>query len=980
MELINNEYSNIFTRFIHKIKYYWLKIWSSKLYTFLLLAFILFIVLAFTMAYPAYYNSLLNIASDDIIQYYPFAGGLFEKLKSGTFSLFDKNLNLGVSVFSGLYYLPLDIFTFIAFLFSYIIPGEIAMAGCNLIRVMVGALIFYYVLVRHMSNKVAFFGGLILFISGMTEAYYIFPVYLGILTYAPLAMLVVDLCLDKKGKFYLLVPIYVMIVVFYDFYIAYMLIGFLCIYYVVKSHIDNKFSFFGKNTIFKNGKFWIRFLEFMGMVFLGLLMSLFVLMPSVYYILNESNRSNFDKANESIWFFSQTVDGEYKISWRHYFTQFINLFMSNEPHRFCLVDPGDYIREHATLYLTSGGLIYFVYFFFIFRKKENRYKLWVILFNILLLIPLFSIILGLNSTPYVRWFFIPYMLNIYAMALGMSDMEFKLGKKNIIKIFPMIILSVGIFMLSFVLIKNPDVFIHYHVDDQFYYPILITSIVLNSLYVLILLVAFIFKIFKKESNVFIIIFKVILFVEVLFAGTVIFINTGNSNSYYIDAKTSMLNEMDHLKELGYDESDGYRVNLFTNYARSTTNANGIVGANFGRYFQSFYSVNINALYSNIYSDYSTGWGRVFNYGYTLVNGPIFNMKYIVTESKENIELPDRYYTKSTYFNNYTKQDEDYYILKDDIPFIVYDKGYTSPTSLGAFERQASLLEYAFIDKPKNTIDELKEKKDNYGQSLYESYGAIVDSKFNIVDVTDVSKYISNYVKKIYITTDKIEYNEYRVYDLTKNSIKNVLDGMDAIYVWPSSSGFRNEEFAYMYIREKNKNNEALVDTEENYGNLHQMHYNETYINNYTPTQLLIQYKKDEYSSGVDLYGYKYELYNNFINNQNKYTNKYFSLDGSKMKIKCDMPDNSKTRIIKTGFSYSNDWVSADSKYELVAVDGAFLGVIVPEGTSSVDLTIYYKPKGYYDGLAISSAAIIIYIMIMTLSFGTIVLKRKDLIL
>ena len=968
MELENTNYKNPFIRFFSKIRYLWLKILDSKLYTFLLLSFIMLAVLVFVMALPAYFNSFMNVASDDIIQYYPYAGGLFEKLKSGTLSLYDKNLLLGASVFNTLYYVPYDIFTFIAFLFSYIIPGEIAMAGCNLLRVIVGAMIFYYVLSRHMSYKVAFFASLIFFISGMTEAYYIFPVYLGILTYVPLGMLIVDLCVEKKGIWYLLIPIYVAIVVFYDFYIAYMLMAFFCIYFVVKCHIDNKFSLIGKNSIFINGKFWLRFLEFMGMVFLGLAISMFVLMPGAFYILNESNRSDLSNTNESIWFFSKKIGDETVVSWRHYFTQLINLFMPNEPHRFCLVDAGDYVREHATLYLTSGGLIYFVYFFFIRGKRENRLKFWVILFNILLLIPLFSIIFGLNSSPYVRWFFIPYMLNIYAMAIGMNNMEFKLGNKFLLRLVPLVILSVGVGMIMYVLINDPEIFIHYHATDELFNPLLIIALVFNVLYVLLLLFSLCIKFLRNHSELSIILFKIILFFEILFAGAMIFINTGNSNSWYITAKKSMEGEMAHLKELGYNEEDGYRVNIYTNYGRNTVNTNVIFGANFGRYFQSFYPVNINPLFSNIYMDYDTGWSRNFVYGYTLTNGAIFNTKYIVTN--ENINLPSKYYEKSTY------NEEDYYVLKNDLPFIVYDKGYTTPSSLGGFERQVSLLEYAYISIPTNSLEELKEKNDKYGQLLYDSYGAITDAKFELQKASDVTKYVNRYVKKVYISSDVIEYDTYRVYDMTKTSVKNTIEDMDVLYVWPNSSELRKEENVYMYLREKNPDNPEPVDTSDKYGQLHQMHYNETYLGGYTPTQLLVEYKKTEYSSGLDLYAYKYDLYDDFLSKQDTFTDKYFSLDGDTMKVKCTMPNKDKTRIIKTGFAYSKDWVIIDSDYSLVAVDGAFLGILVPEGNDKVDVTIKFKPTGYYEGLSISLAGTSIYIAICSFSLGVIAIRKK----
>ena len=967
MELEAIEYRNFFTRFLYKIKYLWKKIWESKLYAFIFLLVILFSVMVFCMAYPAFFNGFLNDSSDDILQYYPYVGGFFEKIQTGTLSLYDKNLILGASFFSGLYYIPLDIFTFIAFLFSYIVPGEIAYAGTFLLRLIAGSAIFYYTLSRHLSIKASFFGAIILFIGGMVEAYYIFPIYLGIVTYAPLAMLLVDLCVEKKGIFYLLIPAYVAIVVFFDFYMAYMLIAFLCIYYVVKNHINNEFSIFGKNTIFVNGKFWLRFLEFMGMVLLGLMVSMFILMPSALYILNESSRQS-KAITESIWYFSTRDGTENIVSWRHYFTQAINLFIPNEPHRFCLIEAGDYVREHASLYITSGGLIYLCSFFLIFKRRENRLKFWVLLFNILLLIPVFSMILGLNSAPYVRWFFIPYMLNIYAMALGMDYLDFKFNKHKLLKLIPIGILSIGIGMITYVLIAKPDLYIHYHSDDIYFYPILIGSLVFTGSYVLILLTWLIFNLIKKDSRLFVLLVQILIFGEVIFGGIVVFSNVGNANSFYINTKLDLKKEKTTLESLGYKESSGYRINAYQSNAWSTLNTNTLIGMNFGRYFQSFYPVSMNALYSKVYMDYSTDWGRVFNYGYSFINGPIFNTKYIVTN--ENIELPEKYYEKNVI------DDINYYILKDDIPFIVYDKGYTSPESLGALERQVSLLDYAYIYKPTDDLEYYKKNNMNYEPNLFESYQAIIDSKFDIVTASTVNSYVSQYLKKAYLSAYNIEYNEYRVYDLDTPSIQNIFEGMDACFAWSNSQSLRKEDHTYFYIREKNPDNPDPVDTEENYGTLHQMHYNDLMLGDYKPTQLLVQFKKEEYSSGIDLYTYSYKLYDNFINKQNTYTNKEFSLDGDIMKIKCTMPDSNKTRIIKTGYAYSKDWIIMNSDYETIAVDGAFLGILVPEGNNNVDITLRYKPTGYYEGLAISLVGSSIYLTICIITLGVVVIKRK----
>ena len=520
-------------------------------------------------------------------------------------------------------------------------------------------------------------------------------------------------------------------------------------------------------------------------------------------------------------------------------------------------------------------------------------------------------------------------------------------------------------MIILVLIVKPDLYIHYHSDDPYFYPILIGALVFTGIY-FVLLITWLF--IKNHSHVFITIIKALIFLEVIFGGIVVFINVSNANPFYITTKTMLKEQKNKLIELGYNEKDGYRINAYSSNGWGTLNTNSLIGMNAGRYFQSFYPVNINTLYSNIYMDYATDWGRVFNFGYSLINGPIFNTKYIATN--EDIALPEKYYNKIQ-DDKYT-----YYIFKEDIPFIVYDKGYTSPTSLGALERQASLLEYAYVYKPENDLDYYKDNKMNYEVNLFDSYEAIIDSNFEIVTYGVVSTNISRYIKKTYLDEYNIEYNEYRVYDLTTTSVKNTLKDMDAVYVWPNSSNLRKEDHTYMYLREKNTNNPELVDDPDHYGSLHQMHYNELMLGDYTPTQLLLEFKKEEYSSGIDLYAYKYELIDNFIAHQSEYTNKYFSLDGDIMTIKCDMPNNSKTRIIKTAYSYSADWKIKNEGYETVIVDGAFLGILVPEGVNNVDITLRFEPKGYYLGLQVSLSGMILFLTISISSLGVLLLRRK----
>lgn len=961
---IENKKLNIFQSFIKRLKDLHNTIWSSKLYTFFLLLFILSVVMVFMFTFTAFKGGFFHINSDDILQYYVYGSGFFEKLKTGTLSLYDKNLLIGTSFFSGVYYIPLDGFTFFAFLLSFIIPNEYAYCLSFYLRIALGALLFYYVLVRKLNNKAAFFASLILFIGGLTEAYYIFPVYLGVVFYAPLAMLLVDLIIEKKKLlWYLLIPIYTASVIFYDFYIAYMLLAFLGFYFIIKNHISNEFSIIGKNTIFKNGKFWLSFLKFVVAILIGLLISMAILLPSALYVLNESNRAGTN-INESLLYFSvKNDDGTYSISWRHYFTQFINLFMPNEPHRFCLNDAGDYVREHASLYVTSGGLIFLISFFFIKGKEENRLKFWVILFNILFLIPAVSIFLGLNASPYIRWFFIPYMLNIYAMAISMNKNNMMVGDRNIIKFFPLLILFAGLLSLTLTLILSPSVFIHYKSTDPLFYLILIPSIILNLAYIVILVLSFIFEHLNKNTKLLHKLLPITIFVECLFAGAIIFLNADNTSTYYMNAETEMESQVKELKKLGYNEKDGYRINLYTGYARGTTNANILEGVNFGSFFQSFYNTPIDKVLSEFYSESSTSWSRKFNYGYNLLSGPIFNVKYVVTS--ENVVFPEKYYDK-TVKNNTT-----YNIFKEDIPFIVYDDIFSETSNISGndLKLEASLLYYAYI---KNVTS----PSNKYEEYLADSYDKVIN-KYNFTKVKskEISTYLNNSefnIKSCYKYEYETDIKGNRVYNID-SSLSNVINN-DVLLIWPTLNIRRNAGSGF-YFRDDTIND---ITNDNYYNNLHRMHYNIWYkTDDYTRKNIVIEPSNKDDDGNVTFYSFSYNLLDRFIERQNLYTDKSFTLDGTKMNIKFKIADTSRPRIVKTGYAYSEDWNIVNEGYEKIVVDDSFLGVIVPDGVSNVDITLKYNPKGFKPGLLVSGAGILIYLGI-TIPYLVIIIKKRRL--
>ena len=975
MVLANNKKT-----FKDKWNSFWGIFWGNKWYPFLALFVIFSIVLIVVFAYTNNNGGFLHMNSDDLIQYYPYVSGFFDKIKSGTLSFYDKNLFGGVSFFSAAYYIPLDIFTLIALLLSFFIDNETAYSIMNFMRPVCGALLLYYVLSRKLGLKASFLAALILFAGGTTETYYIFPVYLGICFYAPLGMLLIDLCIEKKGYYYLLLPIYAFLVILYDFYIAYMLLAFTSIYFVAimyaslgDSPLSHKMKFF---------EFFKRFFEYLFFVLLGVLMGAFFLMPSALYIVHQSSRDEtsldevlysllvypdkfidlifktslkdkitvlFDKSDafqiESYWFFNNERGTIVNFSLRHYFTQWANLFIPNDPHQLCLVEAGDYVREHASMYAFTGGFIYLIYFFFLSGKYEGRLKFFVLLMNILLCIPLFCVIFGFNTAPYLRWFFIPYFLNLYAIAIAMDKNKLSYGKSTIGQHFALWFTVLGLLSLLFVLITSPNIFIHYNNSGDYFYLLLIPSIILVGLYLIVLLLSMTFKALGKDflhgRAV-----PILMGIEFIFATVIIFANVDNTNPRYYAAKETNENRYNTMKEIySYDEASGYRTNLYTIFGRETTNLNVSLGSvNFGRFFQSFYNTELNTCLKKFYDESSTSWSRSFNLGYNLISGPVFNTKYIITN--ENISLPEKYYTCVE------KDNTKYYALKDDIPFIVYDAFMNETKSFNTISKQFAILDYGYLEIEEDLANEL-------GISFTES------STISI-------KYKSNFRTTSLSKVSDMPYN-YSCYDL--NDLPSSMENYDAYYIIPNLE-VRRLEHGFMYV-----SNEMV----EEYQGLNQLHYNMYYGSDFTNYRYLFVETGDK-STGdsVRVVGYNYSIYDSFIEKQNTYTNKSFSLNKSEMKISVSMPDDTKARIIKTGYTYSSEWV-IDKVYDLegnlipyetINIDGGFLGIVCPKGVSDVNITLKFTPEGLNTGLKLTLVGSIIYASILIPVVVIPIVKKK----
>ena len=969
-----------------KLKNFYLNIWNSKLKVFFMLSIIFIISFIVVMAIVVDAGGIMHFSTDDILQYYPYISGLFTKIKEGSLSLYDTTLFGGSSFFSGVYYLPFDIFTAISFVLSFFMNNFLAYFITNFSRPLFGALLLFYVLVRKgMRPKTGFIVSLIYYVGGMTQVFFVFPVYLGISFYIPLAMLLIDLCVEKKGAWYLTLPIYTVLVVLYDFYIAYILLAFLVIYFLIEMHINNHYSFFGKNSFIKNKEFWIRFFEMLFFVLLGVAMIAIFILPSALYILNYSAR-NSGSYEHSLWFYQayNPETREYELSLKHYFTAFLSYFIPNDPDRLML--KGNYKTDHTSFYLTNGGLLFLAYFFLTWNTKNNRLKFWVILLNLLYLTPICGMIFTFTTEPYVRWFFIPYMVNLYAMAQGMEHNNFELSKSKILRSIPMIILLVGFITLLYIYKNESDLWIDYTKADPLYNVLSLSGVIITSIYIILLASSLIITfITKKHIRIIKIVSPIVIIGEVLFASAIIYNNTKNASSWYTDVEDSLSSIKNQFKEKGYDNTEGYRMNIVNKYSIGTYNANTWIGdINFGKFFQSFYSSSLDVCMEDIYKEPVPGsnhWNRTYNNVYSLTNGALFNMKYIAVDKFLN--LPWKYYdcysvnTNGSYDSSVTNG---MYLheLRDDYctPFIVYDKAFTSIDNSNIVKMQYAALKYAYVRDPQIediTLEknEKKIKEYNLLQEYYKNGIEFIDSTTASNVINDAGLIYSKQLNKSEFPSelaDKGYDKGYYIYNIS-NYVDQIMKG-DVLEIYSNINQIRNYNKCKVYLYYGNDES----------GQWQEGHYNTIYLNkkdNKKPTHIMITIPANtNYSSSISLYSYSFDLYDNYINTQKQYKDKYFKLDGDTMYIECTMPNNDYNRIIKTAYAYSDEWKVQNENYNTIDVNGGFLGIVIPKDVTNVDIVLKYEPMGYYFGCKLSLISSIIYLTIAIPTIVVIIRKRN----
>jgi hypothetical protein len=96
--------------------------------------------------------------------------------------------------------------------------------------------------------------------------------------------------------------------------------------------------------------------------------------------------------------------------------------------------------------------------------------------------------------------------------------------------------------------------------------------------------------------------------------------------------------------------------------------------------------------------------------------------------------------------------------------------------------------------------------------------------------------------------------------------------------------------------------------------------------------------------------------------ENNIDNKYLSINNAKIDLKYNnLISSEKDQIVVIPVAYSEDWqFTSEQVYDTISVSGGFLGIVIPKGTSQVEITMKFSPKYMDLGLYISLGSLAIY--------------------
>ena len=1012
---------NLFRNFFENI-------FSSRKKTMQFIAYFVFTVLfLIQIAIILINNSFYSNFSDDILQYYTIMEDFITSLKNGSFSMFNLNNYFGASFFSDIYYIPLDIFTFITFLLSYIMPVELAYSSTELFKIFIGVMtLAYYFHLKGLQNRTIFWLSIFYLVSGGMVSYMAFPAFLSMTFYLPLALIVIHFYIKKKLW---IVPVFALILIFYNFYLAYTVLVFTAFAYLLE--------------YFKAGK--TRFLKFIkdGVVFfllllLGVLMGAIILLPSINFILEEAYRSTgaFDAWIINI--------GSYELQLFQpniYIRYLAKIFTEQRGIGFYGFE-GQYWLEHVSLYITIIGFAYMSQIFFMKDRISRIYKVTFIIILIFMIFPLFSYVFsGTLDQPYTRWInFIP-LIQILALSHVFEKIGFeKVNMKTMTITISFLLALVG--FLIYYYIKQLGTDENFAAKD-----VLKVDTVLMGVSALYLIVVLVFGWLKKFT-----IIKWFVWIEVTVA--FVYIYTG---PFAISNKIDTFNSMHEINDFLEDnlvKDEFYRVYVdIDNFNAERTNFNRMTSFPTNtRIFHSWTDAETNGISKMIFNSNEYQTKNKMNYFGYYINH-FLGYRYILVSGDHDYALNDNHFTL-------VNQNEKYrlYELNYSTSFKVYDTYFNSSDQDSEYGNSLSELSKALIRQQAFVLAAIIDESKEYDMSQYDlKYLSGLDN--SQVESLNPYRVVSYTKEEEHLSFNQEELKNYYVYD---NENLDIRFEVGAVYIKFTNTFIDLDEFGEIFMEFEDGSTRActLYETSED-DNLSLLPYHLKCEFWQTPERIYIEkndalnvppvfkmrseqalnqaayleydlskidlpeeegiilfdmnldfnklFVTDEF--GNELYlvdGYYYYEnkpsrlyifktgdmydYNDLFNLKLYYliegseniseslvnsdiANSSLKIENSKINLEYDylnVPDTD--QIVMIPVAYSDDWqFTSEQVYDTISVSGGFIGLIIPEGTESVDIELRFVPNYLNLGLYISLGSAALYLSIFAIP---LIIKRK----
>lgn len=990
------------------------KTFSSRKKTFKYLAIVVFTILfLLEISMILINNSFYNNASDDVLQYYTIMVDFISSLKAGTLSWFNLNNYFGASFFSDIYYIPIDIFTAITFVLSYLMPIEVAYSVTELIKIFVGVMLFaYYLSLQKMKNRTIFWMGIIYFIGGGTVSFMAFPVFLSLTVYMPLALIVIHYFFHKKRW---LVPLFAFASIFYDFYLGYTILAFSGLVFILEYVKQPGFKFltFIKDTLI-----------FVFLLLLGVLMSAVVLYPSIVYILEETYRGS---SIFNAWVLN-IFGYELKLFQPNiYIRLFAKMFVEQRPVGFYGFE-NSYATEHFSLYISIIGFVYMNYIFFMKDRISRIYKVAIIIGIIFMIFPVFSYVFsGTLDSPYTRWINMYPIIQIMILAHVFDKFGFEKIKMKYMTIIIAILLAIGGALIYYYA---------YQIGLEDYLAsrdMLTADMILMCVSLGFLVILLVFGWLKKWTVV-----KCFLWVEI--ATAVIYAFSGSLSIRNKIDTFENAHQIEAYLDAVIDDDEFYRVYIdINNLEVEDTNFNRMTGyvTNTG-IFHSWTDSETNDISYLLYGvhEYQSK-NKMNSFGYYLSH--FLGYKYILVNAENNYALDNQYFSVYAANENYR----------------LYEVNYAS-----SFNIYESYISYDDFKTYKNNNSDMATEKILLMQAVID-IERYADETFNlensIPDNQDNSLTIKSYIsvnKSTNVITNGFEDDQDRLFYRYSSEDMNLDFNMGATYF--KGIGMTADDFGEVFMEfedgsrkvcwiqpdeshqvkceffqtpvaiyiEDNDNmsnapslsvrNEAAINAAaymifdlsdlelesetgiisfavnssfnlersfviDEFGNESEC-INGFYSFNSKPDKLYAYKtaKMYDYSNLFNLtlrYSYDDMSNTNALLNKDYLSDEYLAIKNGKINLRYTNNSTSNyDQLIVIPVVYSDDWeFTDDSNYKMISASGGFLGIIVPNGVTYINISMKFVPKGLDLGALGSLAGILIYMGIFLPSW---IKKRK----